>query len=446
MFRNVMKTGLALIGIFVGLHSISLYLFNFVTLEASSIVACLLFCFCLAGILVKGKINYSRTPVDKYLVLLVLVYALTSIVAYNPAVSWRGIGALLINNLLIYYLLVANIRSEKDFSLALKWAFFGVGLVTFYSIYQILTAYAGVDSTLKLFEITNNPKATFGVSYYTEFASNASRVFPRPRATFGTSNIVAGYLLTPLMVALSLSIYYLKTNKHYFKWVIAFAALMLLTYLHCFSRAGLGGLMVSFGVLAFLNKKVLATRKGITAIIVLTTVSIILGLFISFPFSSVFGRIFEPSDIFVHEAGTHNFASSTYAHGVLARLAIQMFLSSPILGVGYNNFGVAFARLFDPKMDYMVAHSQYLGLLAETGLVGLAAVLITYFFIIKYTWNSIKITQNAYWKAVLRGFLAGYIGILASNVVGEFYNYQFVWFFIGMMISACMLARKEAFR
>ena len=219
--------------------------------------------------------------------------------------------------------------------------------------------------------------------------------------------------------------------------------LVLFSYLNTFSRAGIGGLFISLVIFVYFNKSVLFTKRGLSALVVTVVFLVILGMFVSFPFKNILGRIFEPSGIFVNTGDKHNFTSSTYAHGILAKFALRMFFEHPFFGVGYNNFGVVFARMFDPQMDYMVAHSNYLNLLATTGLFGLSINFLIYLKIASFTYSSIKIADNVYLKTLLQGFFAGYIGTLACNAVGEYYNYQFVWFFIALMISTNLISRKN---
>src|SRR5262249_46848070 len=73
--------------------------------------------------------------------------------------------------------------------------------------------------------------------------------------------------------------------------------------------------------------------------------------------------------------------------------ASTLFLSSPVVGVGYGNFralydipGVA-SGIFD-------VHNLYLQLLAETGLIGFAAFLATIVHLMRKCFRSLKARSN----------------------------------------------------
>jgi len=443
MFKYSLKYGIILLGIIVPIHTVSIYLFNFITFEISTILALTITFLWSTKMILSGRIVYRRTYLDKYLFLLILIYLISSLFAYNKLISWRGISAILLNNLLIYFLIVNIVKNEHIFKQVLIGTFIGAIIVSSYAIYQSLWTYFNYEPRWTFLEWSNNPYMSYGVAYYTEFLSNNLRqVFTRPRSTLGTSNILAGYLLTPLLMLISISFYYFNRKKLFYL-ILIFISLIFYSYLHTFSRAGLGGLFISLIFFTFLNKNILFNKKILKTLFFITLTLIIFGTLVSFPFKNVLGRIFEPSGIFITTGDEHNFTSSTYAHQTLAKCAINMFLSNPLLGVGYNNYGTAFAIMFDPSMYYMVAHSQYLGILAETGLLGILINLLIFYKIIKYTYKTILITENTFLKYILKGLLSAYIGILASNIVGEFYNYQFVWFFIGLMMSANIIARNN---
>ncbi|MDH7485403.1 MAG: O-antigen ligase family protein [Anaerolineae bacterium] len=104
------------------------------------------------------------------------------------------------------------------------------------------------------------------------------------------------------------------------------------------------------------------------------------------------------------------------------RAAWAMFSDHPWLGVGIGNYAVAYSAYSLPHWRDALghAHNIYLHVLAETGLLGLAAYLIFWVVAIVRIWQA-RAPQNDYAKAVAIGVLGVIAHLTVHNLVDNLY-------------------------
>jgi O-antigen ligase len=98
-------------------------------------------------------------------------------------------------------------------------------------------------------------------------------------------------------------------------------------------------------------------------------------------------------------------------------IAWQIFLAHPIVGAGFDAFGVAFTRYDSWHGQFRVeqAHNDYLQILADGGVLGLGCVLsFIFIFIRKGTSAIIRRTSDIH-RSISTGALAGCFGILIHS-------------------------------
>lgn len=97
--------------------------------------------------------------------------------------------------------------------------------------------------------------------------------------------------------------------------------------------------------------------------------------------------------------------------------ALKIFSEHPILGAGYDAFGVAFTRLDTWNGIFRVeqAHNDYLQTLADAGIVGFVCVAAFIFLLFKKGLKVIATASDAYRSSVAIGALAGCVGILIHS-------------------------------
>jgi O-antigen ligase len=99
-------------------------------------------------------------------------------------------------------------------------------------------------------------------------------------------------------------------------------------------------------------------------------------------------------------------------------IAWKIFLAHPILGAGFDAFGVAFPRYDSWNGQFRVeqAHNDYLQTLADGGIVSLACVLAFVFIFVRQGIVSISRRTSEINRSISTGALAGCFGILIHSV------------------------------
>ena len=99
------------------------------------------------------------------------------------------------------------------------------------------------------------------------------------------------------------------------------------------------------------------------------------------------------------------------------QIAWQIFLSNPILGAGFDAFGVAFTRYDTWNGQFRVeqAHNDYLQILADGGILGFACVAAFVFVLVRKGITTISRRTSDIHRSVSAGALAGCFGILIHS-------------------------------
>ncbi|HUR96588.1 MAG TPA: O-antigen ligase family protein [Pyrinomonadaceae bacterium] len=107
----------------------------------------------------------------------------------------------------------------------------------------------------------------------------------------------------------------------------------------------------------------------------------------------------------------------TSGRGHFWGVAWQIFLANPILGAGFDAFGVAFPRYDTWNGQFRVeqAHNDYLQILADGGVVSLACVVAFVFIFVRKGIASISRRTSDLNRSVSTGALAGCFGILVHS-------------------------------
>ena len=114
------------------------------------------------------------------------------------------------------------------------------------------------------------------------------------------------------------------------------------------------------------------------------------------------------------------------------RIAFQIFESSPLLGVGLNNYAVHLLK-YDPEIrwaienadevrwtlrvrTFVALHNYYLFALAETGVLGLGALILFYSRVVQLGLRSVRSTTGP-WKGASLGLLVGILGVYGQGFI-----------------------------
>lgn len=196
-----------------------------------------------------------------------------------------------------------------------------------------------------------------------------------------------------------------------------------------FSRGAIIGLSVMFLI------SISGARKKIIAFIFATFVLI---LFIKLAPPSVWEK-FEHTSISETERGEDPTVSSTTRRLLLARAAWNMFLDQPLIGAGIGNYYYGCR-----KYEFIVAgraHSMYLEIMAELGIIGFSLFLMILFFTLQTLKKLIK--QCSLFSLYAKGLYIGLLGFLVAAIFLHAQQEKILWFVIFMAVALENIVQKQ---
>ncbi len=132
--------------------------------------------------------------------------------------------------------------------------------------------------------------------------------------------------------------------------------------------------------------------------------------------------------------------------------AFVMFSESPILGKGYG----AFAMLYEEDValvgsytaQYQLgAHSEYLQVMAELGIVGLGAWIWLNLAFLRYGFRSLKTLEDGFYRAIVIGLMAAEISLMVHFTVNNLLNGDAIgvpfWGIYGLLPAVVQMANRE---
>ena len=260
-----------------------------------------------------------------------------------------------------------------------------------------------------------------------QFAQGSSIIHDQARsmATFDNPNLLAVYLVLSLAVVL-----YAGDSGRISKKLGYLAQLcIVLAMFTTISRKGLGTMVIAFFLYYWITQ-----RKRNLAI--LTVLVLVLGIFAAG--ISQFSSRFTATEI------EHQFEGKA----AMARAGIEMFASSPVIGLGYKgyyeNFGDYFPGSGRSKYD---AHNEYVTALANYGLIGFIPFMMVFLFPLAWGWRWLRrLSRPALREDRLR-MLVGVIS-LVTFMMSQFYAghlfYENLVVFLLYANVALMLTASQA--
>jgi O-antigen ligase len=125
--------------------------------------------------------------------------------------------------------------------------------------------------------------------------------------------------------------------------------------------------------------------------------------------------------------------------------AWQMFTDHPLLGVGPYNYRWFYPNYTGEPLDVTHTHSLFFGLLADTGILGLAAFLWMLFHLAQAAWRGRRVVRPSgslwvWWSALLASLLAWFIhGLVGFPFTGLDTAIPF-WLLASLLVSMSMRA------
>ena len=132
--------------------------------------------------------------------------------------------------------------------------------------------------------------------------------------------------------------------------------------------------------------------------------------------------------------------------------AFVMFVENPILGKGYG----AFAMLYEEDValvgsytaQYQLgAHSEYLQVMAELGIVGLAVWIWLNLAFLRYGFRALKTLSDGFYRAIVIGLMAAEISLMVHFTVNNLLNGDAIgvpfWGIYGLLPAVVQMAARE---
>ena len=301
------------------------------------------------------------SPINKYVFLYLGISAISLI--YSPNVE-SGVFFLVITfALFIFYLMILNLMIKKNHFKILVYSIviadIIIALFTFYQIMFQNVLFFGRQAV----------------------ESGSGDKIWRASGTYGDPNVTASFLFVGLILTVAVLLY--SKEKFLSKTFLIVGLLIPLAgIILTFSRSGWISLTVGIITLLFFQK---SKKKIFYSFALFFIVLLVLILFTPYSgyitnrFLSMFDIIKDPS---------------IHVRIQMAESGWQMFLQSPIWGLGYRSYPIYYDYFRQSEVPQIVlnvkeSHTLFITLLAETGVIGLTMVFLWFkrFFIDSFRFN-----------------------------------------------------------
>lgn len=372
----------------------------------------------------EGRIKLTKTPLNYPILAFLMVGVISFIRSPYPHTSLRELTRLLTYGA-IFFIVANNLKSRRQ-------------------VKYLLTTILVVTIPISIYGILQR----FGIDFIPR--EGAVPLHERVISTFGHHNFIAVYLI--LTMSLTAGIFTVVTGKYKRVALGALIILMFLTFRYCYSRGGWLGFLAALLVfgslyLSRLEKvKMFFTKRKL---IILVSILILFSLM-----TLLLGRTLFEAKIAEQLAAVRGAAIKSRIF--IYSGSIGMIKERPLLGFGIGTFSTFYPEYrplehttIHPPQEISIrhAHSEYLEIGVEMGLLGLATffwILISFFRRGLYLFHSMP---DKHEQGLLLGCLAGTMGILATNLVSV--NLRFVssavffWFTLGLTMALGKIYKKD---
>ena len=269
-----------------------------------------------------------------------------------------------------------------------------------------LVGFGGLLAFYSILQRVEDPSSIYGVRQ------------PGQAAPFGTYvNRHHFAALMEMTLGLSAGLIFaggLKRNR--LPFVIAAAVIMAISIVLTGSRGALLGVIASFATIAglsFYDRK--SDRQRVLSPMLVAAmcglILIVTGVVVTF---------LGDSDSLLRSTGL-SVAGSDFTTGrrEFWRVALKMFFDHPIIGVGFDAFGVGFSK-YDPSSGLFrveQAHNDYLQMLADGGIVAFACVVGFIYLLVRKSLRAIRETSNGFPRGASIGAFAGCVAMVVHSFV-----------------------------
>lgn len=301
--------------------------------------------------------------------------------------------------------------------------------------------------------VTSNPFLTYSLM------DSITHHFPRIRSTFLITNMFFSYLHISFIFAAILWMLESDKKNKFLLSVCIFVILM--TSFFTGSRRFAGLLLSVFLILSLFG------RGKVSSILKYATFSGFLVFFTAYIITSIW--VIFPVNVTRDEASKRAGLTADYSysmHFLSPAVSVKMFKEHPIIGVGLGTYNKRFKEYVDwewfrssfgfktyPEYNKAVEektlnfdpHSLFLGVLAETGLLGLSGLLIVIIAYITNVLGRIKKSRNFNFIKIISGcILAGLVGFLLNAITMDVLTMRHFWFMLAIGLTCQKLEESES--
>lgn len=260
--------------------------------------------------------------------------------------------------------------------------------------------------------------AIIGIYGYVQMAQYGVGSFYRISAPFEGKpepNTLAGYLLLILSLAGGLAIHVRSFSRRVL--LLGLIAFLLPPFLFTYSRGGYVSFIASYLVLCLLSKRYKA----------FLFFGLLIGILVARLYlpHTVYERIadtFDPRGS-VQIAGVH-LATSPASRVMIWKYGWEKVLERPALGFGVTGIGFV--------------DSQYVLILGELGLVGMATFLWLWWRLWRISYKAFRLVEDPLGQGLNLGFIAGFAGLLVLSFTGNIFVIVRImepfWFLAAMVL------------
>lgn len=365
------------------------------------------------------EFDWRRT---EYL-LLVVFLAVSALSLTNAENFGRSavVLAFTVFTLSLAFVMPMVLRRKKDLFIVRNILIVSAGAVSLFGLWQFAADMAGLPAALTGLR----PQYTKAILGFTRVQSTALEPL-----------YFANYLLLPVALAMTWLIEGAGRRR------VALAGLLALMLTNIFltsSRGGYGALLVTLGVILWSYRK---RNEALRKLFALGVASLVIGFVLLRAIASF--EVTTPgtlADTFIGHVTNLTSGAAVEERLETFERAIDAWRTHPWLGVGVGGYG-PFSAVYpdtEPAVGWAIVNNEPLELLAETGILGLAAILGFLLYILRLGLRA----RDDELEPLRIAMLAAVIGIIVQYQTFSTLYIMHIWFAIGLLLTLSRFKTRQ---
>ena len=337
--------------------------------------------------------------------------------------------------------------------LMMQKTFYQMKIVKFLCITFFITSVLGIYQYLG---------QIFGLSGAATFAREPYRIgafnFPRIESTMYEPMYLANFMVLPVILVLIMIIKDIKLIAK--KWLYGLLILFGTVFVLTLSRGGYLALAVALVGLLFYTWRELNLKKIIYLVIaggMVLGISFVLVTFsgwyypkyVAKPKVNISGTIQATKEEVSSVKSFVNHSKNTKDGSISDRTwrnqtALEVWRSSPIIGVGLGNYGPYVVKNMGDTERYKIVLNVYYELLAETGIIGFSMLIVFWGYIFWMACRFLKIVQNNE-KWIVAAIFMALVGMMVQWASFSPLYIAHLWFVFGLLAGLIQILHEEKY-